>query len=64
MYLPGSKELMAIATFDRTGPREGPLRPGIFLNFVGIAAAVLGVIFKEETHRVLGLAQSQPLPAP
>jgi hypothetical protein len=63
MYLPGSKELMAIATFDRTGPREGPLRPGIFLNFVGIAAAVLGVIFKEETHRVLGLAQSQPLPA-
>lgn len=62
MYKPGSKELMAIATFDRTGPREGPLRPGLFLNIAGIAAAVLGVIFKEETRHILGLAQNQPLP--
>ncbi|KAF8228823.1 hypothetical protein L208DRAFT_223883 [Tricholoma matsutake] len=62
MYLPGSKELMAIATFDRTGPRDGPLRPGIFLNLVGIAAAVLGVIFKDETRHVLGFAGNQSLP--
>lgn len=63
MYLPGSKELMAIATFDRTGPREGPLRPGIFLNLVGMAASALGVIFKEETRHGLGLTQNHPLPS-
>jgi hypothetical protein len=62
MYLPGSKELMAIATFDRTGPREGPLRPGIFLNLVGFVAAVLGVTFKAQTRHVLGLGQNQSLP--
>jgi uncharacterized membrane protein len=63
MCLPESKELMAIATFDLTGPREGVLRPGIFLNLVGIAAAALGIIFKEETRHVLGLTQNQPLPS-
>jgi hypothetical protein len=65
MYLPGSarKELMAIATFDRSTPKEGSsLRPGFFLSLVGLAAAILGAIFQEKTRATLSFSPTTPTP--
>ena len=53
VYVPGSKELMAIATFDRSTPREGRLRPGLFLNVFGLIAAALGATFQHQTRSAL-----------
>ncbi len=62
MYVPGSpsKELMVIATFDRSTPKEGNLRPGFLMNTMGLIAAVLGAIFADQTREALGFAPSQP----
>ncbi|KAF8163332.1 hypothetical protein B0H34DRAFT_745181 [Crassisporium funariophilum] len=62
MYLPGTKDIMAIATFDRTGPRDGPLRPGMLLNLLGGAAAFLGAVFRVQARKVLGVVTVQPFP--
>lgn len=61
MYLPGTKDLMAVATFDRTSPRDGPLRAGLLLNVLGWAAAFSGAVFKSRTRMVLGMASLPPL---
>jgi hypothetical protein len=53
MYVPGTKELMAIATFDRSTPREGRLRPGLFLNLFGLISAALGAAFQPQTRTAL-----------
>lgn len=63
MYVPGSKELMAIATFDRSTPREGRLRPGLFLNIFGLAAAILGAVFQQPTRDALGFRSFTSTPA-
>ena len=62
MSIPGSpsKDLMIIATFDRSTPKEGNLRPGFLMNAMGLIAAVLGAIFSDQTRQALGFAPSQP----
>jgi len=65
MYLPGSarKEVMVIATFDRSTPKEGSsLRSGFFLSIFGLAAAVLGAIFQEKTRATLSFSPNTPTP--
>jgi len=62
MYVPGTKVLMAIATFDRTTPRQGNLRPGFLLNLLGLVAAILGSIFQTKTRTALGFAQFRASP--
>ena len=65
MYLPGSpsKDLMIIATFDRSTPKEGSrLRSGYFLSIFGLAAAIFGAIFKETTCVALGIRPASPTP--
>ena len=65
MYLPGSasKELMAIATFDRSTPKEGSgLRSGLFMSIFGLVAAIFGVIFQERTRVALGFGSTLPTP--
>ncbi|KAF9476382.1 hypothetical protein BDN70DRAFT_995700 [Pholiota conissans] len=63
MYLPDSpsKELMAIATLNRSSPREkNSLRPGFLVNTCGLVAAMLGSIFQEQTRVALGFGPSSP----
>ncbi|KAF9010586.1 hypothetical protein BDQ17DRAFT_1515550 [Cyathus striatus] len=62
MYMPGSQTLIAIATLDRTSPREGQLRPGILLNAFGLLAAILGSIFQRQTRDALGFSPFNPSP--
>lgn len=62
MYLPGTKDLMCIATFDRTAPREGELRQGFTLNLIGLVSAVFGSIFQRETRDALGFSEFTPTP--
>jgi hypothetical protein len=64
MYVPESpsKELLAVATFDRSSPRRGPLRPGFVLNLFGLIAAVLGAIFAGPTRAALGFGESSATP--
>ena len=65
MYLPGSpsKQLMVIATFDRSTPKEGlGLRSGFFMSIFGLAAAILGAIFQEKTRTTLSFSPSTPTP--
>ncbi|KAH8092218.1 hypothetical protein BXZ70DRAFT_464708 [Cristinia sonorae] len=56
MYVPRSpnKELMCIATLDRSPPKTPTLRPGVLLNLFGVAAAILGTIFQSDTRDSLG----------
>ncbi|KAF8893489.1 hypothetical protein BD779DRAFT_1506556 [Infundibulicybe gibba] len=56
MYMPGTKDIIAIATFDRTTPRQGSLRPGLMLNLLGLAAAIFGAIFQNQTRDALGFS--------
>jgi hypothetical protein len=60
MYVPGSTKLMAIATFDRSPPCQGVLRPGVLLNSAGLLAGILGVIFQTQTRKALGFAPFRP----
>ncbi|KAF8893488.1 hypothetical protein BD779DRAFT_1641909 [Infundibulicybe gibba] len=62
MYVPKTKRLMAIATFDRTPPREGALRPGILLNACGAVAAILGAVFQNHTRSAVGVGLYEPTP--
>ena len=65
MYLPGSasKELMVIATFDRSTPKEGSgLRSGFFMSIFGLAAAILGAIFQQKTRVALSFGPTTPTP--
>jgi len=62
MFVPNTKDLMMIATFDRTTPRQGALRPGLLLNLLGLFAAVLGSIFQTKTRRALGFSVFRPSP--
>ncbi|KAI0029485.1 hypothetical protein K488DRAFT_80127 [Vararia minispora EC-137] len=63
-YVPDSpsKEIMAIATFDRSPPRRGMLRPGFLLNTLGLSAAIFGAIFQEQTRTSLGFGPLSPTP--
>ncbi|KAG6867844.1 hypothetical protein C0993_010333 [Termitomyces sp. T159_Od127] len=63
MIVPGSTQLLAIATFDRTTPRQGDLRPGFLLNLVGLASSVLGAAFQNRTRQALGFSPFVPTPA-
>ncbi|KAF9503262.1 hypothetical protein BS47DRAFT_1356346 [Hydnum rufescens UP504] len=57
----GSKELMVVATFDRSSPRAPQgLTPGLFLNGFGLLAAILGAIFQEQTRNTLGFGPTVP----
>ncbi|KAF9010585.1 hypothetical protein BDQ17DRAFT_1346474 [Cyathus striatus] len=60
MYVPGRTELLAIATFDRTSPREGAFAPGTLLNVTGMLASTLGVVFQDILRSLLGLPRWQP----
>lgn len=60
MYLPNSKDLMCIATLDRTTPRQGDLRPGFLLNLFGLIAAILGTIFSNQTRNALDFSPASP----
>ncbi|KAK7014285.1 hypothetical protein R3P38DRAFT_3003040 [Favolaschia claudopus] len=53
MRVPGSKDLMCIATFNRTSPRQGDLRQGLLLNLVGLVSAICGAVFQQETRTAL-----------
>ncbi|KAF9506755.1 hypothetical protein BS47DRAFT_1352434 [Hydnum rufescens UP504] len=57
----GSKELMVVATFDRSSPRAPQgLTPGLFLNGFGLLAAILGAVFQEQTRKTLGFGPTVP----
>ncbi|KAJ7156171.1 hypothetical protein C8R46DRAFT_1115321 [Mycena filopes] len=60
MYLPGTKELMCIATFDRSSPRQGGLRQGFLLNIIGLAGAICGTIFEAQTRQALNFGPITP----
>lgn len=63
MYVPESpsKELMVIATFDRSSPRAAAgLTPGFLLNTCGLAAGIFGAIFREQTRTALGFGPTIP----
>jgi hypothetical protein len=62
MFVPNTKDFMVIATFDRTTPRQGDLRPGLLLNVLGLLAAILGSIFQTKTRAALGFASFRPSP--
>ena len=62
MYLPGSasKEIMVIATFDRSTPKEDSgLRSGFFMSIFGVVAAIFGAIFQEKTETIGFIARYQ-----
>ncbi|ESK94470.1 hypothetical protein Moror_8128 [Moniliophthora roreri MCA 2997] len=64
LFLPDSpsKQFMAIATFSRSAPQEGRLRPGLVLNLSGAAAAIIGSIFQTKTREALGFGSFRPTP--
>ncbi|KAI0314661.1 hypothetical protein OF83DRAFT_1063473 [Amylostereum chailletii] len=62
MYTPGSKDIMVIATFDRSAPRLGKLRPGFLLNALGLVAATLGAVFTAPTRAALQFGPITPTP--
>ena len=65
MYLPGSasKEIMVIATFDRSTPKEDSgLRSGFFMSIFGVVAAIFGAIFQERTRIALSFGPTTPTP--
>ena len=60
MYVPESpsKEIMVVATLDRSSPRaEAGLSPGFLLNMCGLAAAVFGAVFQDQTRASLGFGR-------
>ncbi|EDR04955.1 uncharacterized protein LACBIDRAFT_294967 [Laccaria bicolor S238N-H82] len=64
MYVPGSssKELMVIATFDRSTPKEGGLRPGFFMaRACGLAAAILYICQTNSFYATLWTQHSDTL---
>ncbi|TCD64579.1 hypothetical protein EIP91_003907, partial [Steccherinum ochraceum] len=65
MYVPRSptKEIMVVATFNRSPPRTRPLRPGFLLNLMGAMAAIFGTIFRDQTRTALEFGPSTPTPA-
>ncbi|KAH7103650.1 hypothetical protein BKA62DRAFT_636124 [Auriculariales sp. MPI-PUGE-AT-0066] len=63
MYVPGSRNLMCIATLNRSPPAHEAFRPGFLLNITGIVAASLGAIFQQPTRRTLGFGESTAAPA-
>ncbi|KIY67858.1 hypothetical protein CYLTODRAFT_490261 [Cylindrobasidium torrendii FP15055 ss-10] len=63
MYLPGTKDIMCIATLDRSTPRQGHLRQGFLLNSIGLIAAILGAVFQGPTRDALGFSEFTPTPA-
>ncbi|KIK71500.1 hypothetical protein GYMLUDRAFT_66697 [Collybiopsis luxurians FD-317 M1] len=58
LRIPGGakNELMVIATFDRTSPKQGALRQGFLLNVLGLVAAIFGAIFQSSTRQALGFS--------
>ncbi|KAL0565904.1 hypothetical protein V5O48_016116, partial [Marasmius crinis-equi] len=60
MYVPGTENLMCIATLNRTASREGDLRQGFLLNMLGLAAAIFGAIFAVPTRNALGFGPVDP----
>ncbi|KAH7103653.1 hypothetical protein BKA62DRAFT_696051, partial [Auriculariales sp. MPI-PUGE-AT-0066] len=62
LYVPGSKQIMCIATLNRSPPAHEKLRPGALLNVVGIVAASLGAVFQQSTRLALGFGKAQLAP--
>lgn len=64
MYVPRSptREIMAIATLNRSAPRTGILRPGLLLNVFGLVAAIFGAIFQTQTRNALGFGPLKSTP--
>ena len=62
MYLPGTHELMAIATFDASPPKENGLRQGFLLNSLGFLASIAGVLFQEKTRAAFDLHTNFAVP--
>ena len=63
MYVPESpsKKVMVVATLDRSSPRAvAGLSPGFLLNTCGLAAAVFGAVFQDQTRASLGFGPSTP----
>ncbi|KAL1718047.1 hypothetical protein EV715DRAFT_201859 [Schizophyllum commune] len=62
MYVPCSptKDIMCIATLDRSTPRIGGLRPGILLNSCGLVAAIFGAVFQQQTRDALDFGAPSP----
>ncbi|TCD64702.1 hypothetical protein EIP91_003776 [Steccherinum ochraceum] len=60
MYVPRSptKDIMVVATFDRSAPRTRGLRPGLLLNLLGVTAAIFGAIFQDQTRTALEFGSS------
>ncbi|KAF9071937.1 hypothetical protein BDP27DRAFT_1418513 [Rhodocollybia butyracea] len=63
MRVPGSHyaskaeaDVMCVVTLDRSAPKQGGLRPGFFLNVLGLIAAVFGAIFQSQTRDALGFS--------
>ncbi|KAJ7584175.1 hypothetical protein C8J56DRAFT_952828 [Mycena floridula] len=63
MFLPGTQDLMVIATLNRSAPHSGSLRAGLFLNLIGLAAAVFGSVFQTQTRNSLGFGVFSATPA-
>ncbi|TCD67338.1 hypothetical protein EIP91_000259 [Steccherinum ochraceum] len=57
-----TKDIMAIATFDRSAPRSRGLRPGLFLNILGVIAAIFGAVFQDQTRSALDFGPPSATP--
>ncbi|KAL1735098.1 hypothetical protein EV714DRAFT_268373 [Schizophyllum commune] len=64
MQAPFTKDVMCFATLDRSMPRVDKQRPGILLNVCGIAAAIMGVVFQQQTRTALGFDDAPSLMSP
>ncbi|KAJ7055855.1 hypothetical protein C8F01DRAFT_1373360 [Mycena amicta] len=60
MRIPGTKEVMCIATLDRSAPRHERFRQGFLLNTFGLIAAIFGAVFQDQTRSALGFAPFTP----
>lgn len=63
MYAPESpsKDIMVVATLNRTSPRTvAGLTPGFMLNTCGLAAAIFGAVFQDQTRTSLGFGTRVP----
>ncbi|KAL1695799.1 hypothetical protein GGG16DRAFT_44937 [Schizophyllum commune] len=64
MQAPFTKDVMCFATLDRSMPRVDKQRPGILLNVCGITAAIMGVVFQQQTRTALGFDDAPSLMSP
>lgn len=62
LLIPGTKDIMCVATLDRSTPRHANLRQGFILNAIGLAAAAFGAVFQVQTRESLGFQPVEPSP--